>query len=70
MSCSYVTVEQVELFALRGWLAESAVRQWDYTNVVKRRGVLEKLGSWQVVYGSGVRAHVGEKQHFGGCAGG
>lgn len=29
------------------WLEKSARIQWDYKNIVKRRGVLEKLGAWE-----------------------
>jgi hypothetical protein len=29
---------------LQGWLAEARTKQWDYKNIVKRRGVLEWLG--------------------------
>ena len=31
---------------LARWLRKARVRQWDYKNIVKRRGVLEKLGTW------------------------
>ena len=31
---------------LSRWLAKAARIQWDYGNIVKRRGVLEKLGDW------------------------
>ena len=31
---------------LARWLRKARVRQWDYKNIVKRRGVLVKLGEW------------------------
>ena len=31
---------------LARWLAKAARIQWDYANIAKRRGVLEKLGDW------------------------
>ena len=34
---------QVDVQSLRRWLAESRDLQWDYKNIVKRRGVLERL---------------------------
>jgi hypothetical protein len=39
----FTSAEQVEAQPLRGWLAESRDVQWDYKNIVKRRGVLERL---------------------------
>jgi hypothetical protein len=31
---------------IQRWLAKSAVIQWDYKNIVKRKGKLEKIGNW------------------------
>ena len=31
---------------LARWLDKAVRIQWDYANIVKRRGVLEKLGDW------------------------
>jgi hypothetical protein len=31
---------------LKRWLKKAQKIQWDYKNIVKRRGVLEKLGDW------------------------
>src|SRR5690554_1790955 len=31
---------------LKRWLRKARTIQWDYANLVKRRGVLEKLGDW------------------------
>lgn len=29
-----------------GWLTQGAVIQWDYANIAKRKGRLDKLGDW------------------------
>lgn len=39
----YTTVSDVRKTALRKWLKQSRDIQWDYKNIVKRKGVLEKL---------------------------
>ncbi len=39
----FTSAEQVKLKLLRGWLAESRTVQWDYKNIVKRKGRLERL---------------------------
>lgn len=39
----FTAVDQIEVGPLRKWLAESRDIQWDYKNLVKRRGVLERL---------------------------
>jgi len=39
----FATVEQVDQAVLRGWLAECREVQWDYKNIVRRRGRLERL---------------------------
>lgn len=39
----YTTVEQVDREALQRWLSKSRDIQWDYKNLVKRKGVLEHL---------------------------
>lgn len=39
----YTSVAEIEVNDLRRWLAKSKTIQWDYKNIVKRRGVLEKL---------------------------
>lgn len=39
----FASVDQIDLAALRGWLAECRVVQWDYKNIVRRKGVLERL---------------------------
>lgn len=42
----YRDLAEVDVVALRGWLALARVIQWDYKNIVTRRGRLEKLGAW------------------------
>ncbi|WP_073229302.1 DUF1801 domain-containing protein [Pedobacter caeni] len=42
-SITYTAVEQVNLDDLARWLEKSRVIQWDYKNVVKRKGVLIRL---------------------------
>lgn len=39
----FTSAEQVDLERLGRWLAESRDVQWDYKNIVKRRGRLERL---------------------------
>ena len=39
----YTSVDQINKKDLRRWLAKSKKIQWDYKNIVKRRGVLERL---------------------------
>ncbi len=39
----YTSVEQVNTRNVQRWLKKARVIQWDYKNIVKRRGVLEKL---------------------------
>lgn len=39
----YVNEDQVDTEELRNWLEKSKTIQWDYKNIVKRRGVLERL---------------------------
>lgn len=39
----YTQASQVDVPALRAWLAEARDVQWDYRNIVKRRGRLERL---------------------------
>lgn len=34
---------QVDTRRLRGWLAEARDTQWDYKNIVRRKGRLERL---------------------------
>lgn len=39
----YTTVEDIDAAVLAGWLAKARTIQWDYKNIVKKRGVLERL---------------------------
>lgn len=39
----YTDVEQIDTGLLKRWLEKSAKIQWDYKNIVKRKGVLERL---------------------------
>ena len=39
----YTAADQVDTNLLRKWLSESREIQWDYKNIVKRKGILERL---------------------------
>lgn len=39
----YTNVEQINLKDLKRWLEKAKNIQWDYKNIVKRKGVLERL---------------------------
>ncbi|MBS0028348.1 DUF1801 domain-containing protein [Chitinophaga sp. 22321] len=39
----YTDVKQVDAGQLKRWLEKSVKIQWDYKNIVKRKGVLERL---------------------------
>lgn len=39
----YSTVAEVDCDALDGWMAEARTVQWDYANIVRRKGRLEPL---------------------------
>lgn len=39
----YTSVDQINIEELHRWLKKSKDIQWDYKNIVKRRGVLERL---------------------------
>ena len=39
----FASVDQVDHAALRGWLADCREIQWDYANIVRRKGKLERL---------------------------
>jgi len=40
---SYTSIDQINKKDLKRWLGKSKKIQWDYKNIVKRRGVLERL---------------------------
>ncbi len=42
-SITYFAVEEINLEDLSRWLEKSIAIQWDYKNIVKRKGVLERL---------------------------
>lgn len=42
-SIFYTSVDQINTADLQRWLAKSRDIQWDYKNIVKRKGVLERL---------------------------
>jgi hypothetical protein len=42
-SVFYATVEQINTKDLKRWLKKSRESQWDYKNIVKRKGKLERL---------------------------
>ena len=42
-SVFYNSVEQINTKDLKRWLKKSTEIQWDYKNIVKRKGVLERL---------------------------
>lgn len=42
-SIHYTSTEQVNLIDLKRWLNKSREIQWDYKNIVKRKGKLERL---------------------------
>ena len=39
----YTNIDQVNISDLSNWLEKAKSIQWDYKNIVKRRGVLERL---------------------------
>lgn len=39
----YTSVDQINTVDLKRWLEKSKNIQWDYKNIVKRKGVLERL---------------------------
>jgi hypothetical protein len=39
----YTSVDQINKKDLKRWLKKSRDIQWDYKNIVKRKGVLERL---------------------------
>lgn len=41
----YNAAAEIKVTPLRRWLAKSKKIQWDYKNIVKRRGVLERIAT-------------------------
>lgn len=44
-SIFFTTIEQIKVKDLKRWLKKSKDIQWDYKNIVKRKGKLERLNS-------------------------
>lgn len=42
-SVFYTTVEQINTKDIKRWLKKSRAIQWDYKNIIKRKGKLERL---------------------------
>ncbi len=42
----YKDVTEINSADVQRWLAKAALIQWDYKNIVKRKGKLEKIGAW------------------------
>ncbi len=42
----YQSASEVKATRLAAWLRKAKKIQWDYKNIVKRRGLLEKIGEW------------------------
>ena len=42
-SIFYNSVEEIDVVNLENWLRKSREIQWDYKNIVKRKGILERL---------------------------
>ena len=42
-SITYTSIEEINTKDLKRWLKKSKTIQWDYKNIVKRKGVLERL---------------------------
>jgi hypothetical protein len=42
----YASPTEIKVTKLARWLRKAKTMQWDYKNIVKRRGKLEKIGEW------------------------
>ena len=42
----YKDASEINSAEVQRWLAKAALMQWDYKNIVKRKGKLEKIGAW------------------------
>jgi hypothetical protein len=42
-SKTYVSIEEINIETIKRWLQKSKEIQWDYKNIVKRKGVLERI---------------------------
>lgn len=45
-SVRYTHADQVDAGDLARWLGKARLQQWDYGNLVKRKGRLVKIGDW------------------------
>lgn len=45
-SITYTATDQIDAQELKTWLVKARGIQWDYKNIVKRKGVLDKLGEF------------------------
>lgn len=45
-SITYTSVEQINLDDVARWIEKSKKIQWDYKNIIKRKGVLLRLQGW------------------------
>ncbi len=42
----YADLAKINITDIQRWLTKAAIIQWDYKNIVKRKGRLEKIGAW------------------------
>ncbi len=42
----YANLAEINSSDIQRWLTKAAIIQWDYKNIVKRKGRLEKIGAW------------------------
>lgn len=42
-SCFYNSIQELDEAMLKSWLVKAVEIQWDYKNLIKRKGVLERL---------------------------
>ena len=42
-SIFYISVNEIDITDLEIWLKKAKEIQWDYKNIVKRKGILERL---------------------------
>jgi hypothetical protein len=43
----YTDVKEIKITSLKRWIKKAVTIQWDYKNIVKRRGVLKKVGMYR-----------------------
>lgn len=42
----YKDTKEIKVGVVKSWLKQAKRIQWDYKNIVKRKGKLEKIGEW------------------------